>query len=175
MDRLVGFVVAMTEGVARMAIDMVVNGIPRHLEISVSELLIDVLRERLHLTGTKLSCDLQMCGTCTVLVDGAAINSCTTLAVECDGHSVETVEGMAKADTLHPLQEAFVEHFALQCGFCTPGFLMTAQALLEELPEATEEETVRYLDGNVCRCGCYGNILKAISSVATDPRPVRGP
>lgn len=166
---------AMTDGFDLMTIDMVVNGRSRRLEVSVSELLIDVLRERLHLTGTKLSCDLQICGTCTVLVDGAAVSSCTMLVVECDGHSVETVEGMAKADTLHPLQEAFVENFALQCGFCTPGFLMTAQALLEEMPNATKEQTVRYLQGNLCRCGSYGNILKAISSVAGSPRPVSGP
>ena len=158
-----------------MTIDMVVNGAPRRLEVPVHELLIDVLRERLHLTGTKLSCDIQMCGTCTVLVDGAAVSSCTTLAVECDGRTVETVEGLADGDTLHPLQEAFVEHFALQCGFCTSGFLMTAQALLEEMPDATKAETVRYLGGNVCRCGSYGNILKAISSVAAASRPVRGP
>lgn len=157
----------MTEGSDVIAIDVVVNGKARRLDIPVSELLIDMVRDRLHLTGTKLSCDLQMCGTCTVLVDGAAVSSCTTLAVECNGRTLVTVEGMAKGDKLHPLQSAFVEHFALQCGFCTSGFLMTSQALLDELPEATDVEIRRYLDGNVCRCGCYSNIVKAISSVQT--------
>ncbi len=146
----------------RIEITVTVNGESQIVDVASSDLLIDVLREQLHLTGTKRSCDLQICGTCTVLVDGKAVSSCTTLAVETENREVRTVEGLADGETLHPLQQAFIDEFASQCGFCTPGFLMTAFALLDEVSRPTPEEVHRYLEGNVCRCGSYTNILNAI-------------
>jgi len=139
-----------------------VNGRPVALEVPAHALLLDVLRERLGLKGAKRSCDMQVCGACTVLVDGAPVSSCTFLAVEADGAEVLTVEGLGDGDTLDPLQEAFIEHGAVQCGFCTSGMLMSARALLAEDPAPTRERVAHYLRGNLCRCTGYGKVIDAI-------------
>jgi aerobic-type carbon monoxide dehydrogenase small subunit (CoxS/CutS family) len=134
----------------------------------------EFLRDEMGMTGTKLSCDLQVCGVCTVLVDGRPTSSCTALAADLDGAEVETVEGLADEDSLHPLQQAFVESFALQCGFCTPGFLMMAKALLATNPDPTREEIVEHLDGNLCRCTGYEPIVKAVELAAARMRGDQG-
>lgn len=139
-----------------------VNGRPVELEVEPRETLLDVLRNRLGLTGTKKSCDVQVCGTCTVLVDGMAVSACTYLAYEARGRDVLTVEGLSAGGTLHPIQQAFVEHSALQCGFCTPGMLMAVKALLDEDPNPTPEGIRHYLHGNLCRCTGYYSILEAV-------------
>ncbi len=124
------------------------------------------LREDVGLTGTKLSCDLQVCGVCTVLVGGQPVSACTYLAADIDGTDVTTVEGLATDEGLHPLQQAFVDHFALQCGFCTPGFLMMAKALLDANPQPTREEVTHHLEGNICRCTGYEPIVEAVLDAA---------
>jgi len=139
-----------------------VNGRAVTLEVAAHALLLDVLRERLGLKGAKRSCDMQVCGACTVLIDGAPVSSCTYLAVEADGARVLTVEGLGDGVTLDPLQEAFIEHGAVQCGFCTSGMLMSAHALLAEDPAPTRERVARYLRGNLCRCTGYDKIIDAI-------------
>ena len=139
-----------------------VNGRAVALEVPAHALLLDVLRERLGLKGAKRSCDMQVCGACTVLVDGAPVSSCTYLAIEADGARVLTVEGLGDGDTLDPIQEAFIEHGAVQCGFCTSGMLMSARALLAEDPAPTRERVAHYLRGNLCRCTGYGKVIDAI-------------
>ena len=128
--------------------------------------LLDVLREQLGLKGAKRSCDIQVCGACTVLVDGAPVSACTYLAVEAEGREIRTVEGLADGETLHAVQAAFVEHGAVQCGFCTSGMLLSAAALLEENPSPTREQILHYLRGNLCRCTGYQKIIDAITSCA---------
>lgn len=153
-------------GQYNVPIQCVVNGRAVALTVWANELAIDFVRDRLGLTGTKRSCDVEVCGVCTVLVDGHAVSACATLAVELDGSEVRTVEGLAASDgTLHPLQRAFVEHGALQCGFCTPGFLMTG---CELIASGTRErgEVRAALDGNICRCTGYVKIMDAIMEVA---------
>ena len=139
-----------------------VNGRAVALDVPAHALLLDVLRERLGLKGAKRSCDMQVCGACTVLVDGAPVSSCTYLAVEADGARVLTVEGLGDGDTLDPLQEAFIEHGAVQCGFCTSGMIMSARALLAEDPAPTRERVAHYLRGNLCRCTGYRKVIDAI-------------
>lgn len=156
----------MSEAAGTIHIRFTLNGQPVSLDVEPREMLLDVLRERLNLRGAKRSCDVQICGACTVLVDGAPVSSCTYLACEVDGKRVETVEGMAQNGRLHPLQEAFIEHGALQCGFCTPGMLMTAKALLEACPHPTREDMITYMNGNICRCTGYVKILEAIEAAA---------
>ena len=143
-----------------------VNGRDIALEIESRELLIDVLRDRLELTGAKRSCDSQVCGACTVLLDGQPVSSCCTLAYEADGKSVETIEGLAQDGQLDPIQAAFVEQAAIQCGFCTPGFVLTTKAMLAENPRPTRDEIKSYLGGNLCRCTGYWNILDAAEDAA---------
>jgi aerobic-type carbon monoxide dehydrogenase small subunit (CoxS/CutS family) len=128
--------------------------------------LAQFLRDDVGLTGTKVSCDLQVCGVCTVLVDGAPVSACTYLAADADAGQVTTVEGLADGDVLHPLQQTFVDHFALQCGFCTPGFLLMAKALLDENPEPTREQVAHHLEGNICRCTGYEPIIEAVLDAA---------
>ena len=144
-----------------------VNGEPVEAAFAPHKTLLEVLREDLRLTGTKHGCELGECGTCAVLVDGKPVLSCLYLGVECDGKSVETVEGMAGAAGLHPLQKAFADLGAAQCGYCTPGFLLTAKELLERNPKPTREEIKESLAGNLCRCTGYIKIFEAVELAAT--------
>ncbi len=143
-------------------IRLTVNGKEYERSVEVRMTLADFLREELGLTGTHLGCEHGVCGACTLLFDGEAVRSCLMLAVQADGASLMTVEGLAQGEQLHPLQRAFQDRHALQCGFCTPGFLMTAYALLKENPEPTEEETREGISGNICRCTGYQPIIEAI-------------
>jgi carbon-monoxide dehydrogenase small subunit len=152
-------------GVPRLTLSLVVNGETREALIEPRELLIDVLRDRFGLTGTKRSCDVQVCGACTVLLDGLPTSSCSMLAADAQGREVLTIEGVARDDGLDPVQRAFVEHGALQCGFCTPGFVLAVKALLELNPTPSEEEIRRFLSGNICRCTGYVKILEAVRSL----------
>jgi carbon-monoxide dehydrogenase small subunit len=148
-----------------------VNSRPYELEIEAQQTLTEVLRDRLHLTGTKVSCDVQVCGACTVLLDGLPVSACTTLAYEARDRDVLTIEGLAGPDgTLHPLQAAFIAENAFQCGFCTPGMLLAAKSLLDTVPNATREQIVDYMDGNICRCTGYKPIVEAIVRVQADIR-----
>jgi len=147
---------------ARVPVRLVVNGRARELAVPTHALLLDVLRDDLDLKGAKRSCDSQVCGACTVLVDGLAVSACTYLALEADGGDVLTVEGLAEGDTLHPIQRAFVDAGAVQCGFCTAGMLLTARALLDEHAAPTREQVVHYLRGSLCRCTGYRKIVEAI-------------
>jgi carbon-monoxide dehydrogenase small subunit len=129
-------------------------------------MLLDLLRDRLSLKGVKRSCDLQVCGACTILVDGHAVSSCTYLAYEARGADVLTIEGLADGNTLHPMQQAFIDNGALQCGFCTPGMILAAKSLLDETPRPSEEKVKEYMEGNICRCTGYRKILEAILDAA---------
>jgi aerobic-type carbon monoxide dehydrogenase small subunit (CoxS/CutS family) len=149
-----------------MKVEFNLNGRRRRVDVEPNQLLLNLLREELGLTGTKYGCGIGVCGACTVLLDGEPVLSCLTLAVEVDGREVETIEGLGKGEGLDPLQEAFMEAGAIQCGFCTPGFIMTAKALLRENPEPTEREIREYLKGNLCRCTGYVNIVKAVKLAA---------
>jgi carbon-monoxide dehydrogenase small subunit len=152
------------------SITLTVNGERVALEVPTHALLLDVLRERLGLKGAKRSCDMQVCGACTVLVAGAPVSACSYLAVEADGRDVLTVEGLGTPDALHPLQQAFVDHGAVQCGFCTPGMLLSAKALLDEHPSPTEADVQHHLRGNLCRCTGYRKIVDAILACAAPSR-----
>ena len=147
-------------------IRVTVNGRSWQGEVPVEEVLLDFVRGRLGLTGTKRSCEAEVCGSCTVLVDGRPVSSCTYLAWEANGRSVTTVEGLASDGQLDPLQEAFISRSAAQCGYCTPGTLMAAKALLLENPSPTEKDVTAWMEGNICRCGCYPAIVAAILDAA---------
>ena len=151
-------------------IDLTINGRRRLFEVEPNELLINLLREGLHLTGTKYGCGVGMCGACTVLLNGEPVLACLTLAVDVAGGEIETIEGVAEDGKPDALQEAFLEEGAVQCGFCTPGFIMTAEALLRENPSPSEDEVREYLKGNYCRCTGYVNIIKAIQVAAEKRR-----
>ncbi|HEY0067102.1 MAG TPA: 2Fe-2S iron-sulfur cluster-binding protein [Flavisolibacter sp.] len=142
-----------------------VNGIKHDLNVEPRVTLLDLLREQLGLTGTKKGCDHGQCGACTVHVDGRRINSCLTLAVMQQGKKVTTIEGLAKGDELHPMQEAFIKHDGFQCGYCTPGQIMSAVACVREGHADSEDEIREFMSGNICRCGAYPNIVKAIMDV----------
>jgi len=146
----------------KMAVTLHVNGVERQLTVAPWTTLLDALRLHLDLTGTKKGCDHGQCGACTVLVDGRRINSCLTLAVMKDGAQVTTIEGLAQGNTLHPLQQAFIEHDAFQCGYCTPGQICSAAGLIAEGHARTADEIRELMSGNICRCGAYPNILAAI-------------
>jgi carbon-monoxide dehydrogenase small subunit len=148
------------------SVSLTVNGRKVSAEVEERTLLVQMLREKLGLTGTHVGCDTSQCGACVVHVDGASIKSCTILAVQCEGADVLTIEGLAKGDKLHPMQEAFREHHGLQCGFCTPGMVMSAVDLLKVNPKPTEKEIREWLEGNICRCTGYHNIVKAIQACA---------
>ena len=150
---------------SRRRIEFVVNDQPVSAFIDDSDLLIDLLRDDFGLTSVKRSCDMEICGACTVLIDNLPLSSCTTLAYEANGKAVTTVEGMAPGGALHPLQQAFVAHGALQCGFCTPGFLLTLKSFLDRHPVPTREELVEELGGNICRCTGYFKIIEAAEAV----------
>jgi aerobic-type carbon monoxide dehydrogenase small subunit (CoxS/CutS family) len=160
----------MVEQRTEVSVTLEVNGTTVERTVEARSLLADFLRSDLGLTGTKVSCELQVCGVCTVLVDGRPVSSCTYLTADADGRAVTTVEGLSDGRTLHPLQEAFVGCHALQCGFCTPGFLMMSKALLDEHPGAEHEEIVEHLEGNICRCTGYQPIVEAVESVAKQQR-----
>jgi aerobic carbon-monoxide dehydrogenase small subunit len=150
----------------RVRVQVAVNGEPRDSEVEPRRLLVHYLREDLGLTGTNVGCDTSNCGACTVLLDGEAVKSCTVLAVQADGAEVTTIEGLAQNADLHPLQEAFWNNHGLQCGYCTPGMIMTAADLLSRNPNPTEEEVRHGLEGNLCRCTGYHNIVKAVLDAA---------
>ena len=150
----------------KKTISLTVNGIERSVEIEPRTTLLDMVREQLGLTGAKLGCDIQVCGACTLLLNGKPVSACSVLAIDADGCEIVTIEGLSKKNALHPLQEAFMEFGALQCGYCTSGFILTAKALLDECPSPSEEEIKDYLAGNFCRCGCYQEIVQAIKNVA---------
>jgi carbon-monoxide dehydrogenase small subunit len=151
-----------TESVA-----LVVNGVPRTVDVEPRRLLVQLIREDLGLTGTHVGCDTSQCGACTVLMDGQAVKSCTVLAVQADGSAVTTIEGLAPSSGFHPVQQAFWEKHGLQCGFCTPGMIMTAADLLARQPDPSEHEIRHALEGNYCRCTGYHNIVAAIRQAAT--------
>jgi aerobic carbon-monoxide dehydrogenase small subunit len=148
------------------SVSLTVNGVSHELELEPRDLLVYVLRDRLGLTGTVVGCDTSSCGSCTVLLDGESVKSCTVLGVQADGHEITTIEGLAEDGELHPVQRSFHEHHALQCGYCTSGMVLAAVSLLEESPNAGEDEIRRALEGNICRCTGYQNIVDAIAEVA---------
>jgi aerobic-type carbon monoxide dehydrogenase small subunit (CoxS/CutS family) len=150
----------------KKTISLRVNGIEHSVEVEPRTTLLDLVREQFGFTGAKLGCDIQVCGACTLLVDGRPVSACSVLAVDADGCDILTIEGLSNKDSLHPIQEAFMEFGALQCGYCTSGFILTAKALLDEIPRPTDEQIRDYLAGNFCRCGCYQEIMQAIRNVA---------
>ena len=154
-----------------MKIAFELNGKPASLEIEPRETLAEVLRARCRLTGVKLSCESQVCGTCTVLVDDIPVSACTYLAYEIRDKQVTTIEGLADGNRLHPLQQAFLDNFAFQCGFCTPGMILAAKSLLDENASVSDEEIIAYMSGNLCRCTGYLGILKAIRQAAAELQP----
>ncbi len=154
----------------REVIELQVNGIRHRLEVEPNRRLLDVLREDLDLTGTKYGCGEGQCGACTVLVEGRAIRSCITPVHLVAGRPITTIEGVAHGGRLHPLQEAFLEVDALQCGYCTPGMIMSGLALLTANPDPSEDEIIRFMNGNICRCGTYGRIVRAIQRAAQKMR-----
>jgi aerobic-type carbon monoxide dehydrogenase small subunit (CoxS/CutS family) len=143
-----------------------VNGVERSVTVEARTTLLDLVREQFDLTGAKLGCDIQVCGACTLLVNGKPVSACSFLAVDADGCQVTTIEGLRTGGAFHPLQEAFMEFGALQCGYCTSGFILTAKALLDETPNPSDRQIREYLAGNFCRCGCYQEIMQAIRNVA---------
>ena len=143
-----------------------VNGTPQTREIETRVLLVHFLRDTLGLTGTHVGCDTSQCGACTVLLEGKAVKSCSLFAVQADGQSVTTIEGLAREGALHPMQEGFWQEHGLQCGFCTPGMIMSACALIERNPRPTDEQVRAGLEGNLCRCTGYTNIVKAVQAAA---------
>ncbi len=147
-------------------IEFTLNGRRRQIDVEPNQLLINLLRERLYLTGTKYGCGIGECGACTVLLDGEPVLSCLTLAVDVDGREVTTIEGLSKGDEMDVVQEAYLEEGAVQCGFCTPGFILTTKALLRENPNPTEAEIREFLKGHLCRCTGYVNIIKAVKKAA---------
>ncbi len=152
-----------------MNVSLTVNGVPFEHDVEPRLLLVHHLRENVGLTGTNVGCDTTSCGACTVLLDGVSVKSCTVLAVQADGASVTTIEGMARDGELHPIQKAFQEHHGLQCGFCTPGMVMAISSFLEENPDPTEAEVREALEGNLCRCTGYHNIVQAALASAASP------
>jgi len=152
-------------------VSLTVNGKPASAEVEERTLLVNFIRDNLRLTGTHVGCDTAQCGACTIHMNGRAVKSCNMLAMQAEGADLVTIEGIAKADgTLHPMQEAFRQHHGLQCGFCTPGMVMSAIDLLKDFPNPTEEQIREQLDGNLCRCTGYHNIVKAIKAASQSMR-----
>jgi carbon-monoxide dehydrogenase small subunit len=148
-------------------ITLTVNGRRHEVEVEPRDLLAYVLRETLGLTGTNIGCDTSSCGACTIHINGESVKSCTVLAVQADGQEITTIEGLANGAELHPMQTAFTEHHALQCGYCTPGMIMAAVSLLKDNPSPSEDEIRHGLEGNLCRCTGYQNIVKAVQAAAS--------
>jgi len=149
-----------------MKIEITVNGAKRVFDVEPQTLLLNLLRDEMDLTGTKYGCGIGECGACTVLLDGDPVLACMVLAVDADDRRVDTIEGLAEGGKLHPIQEAYLDEGAVQCGYCTPGFIMATKALLDENPKPTEQEIREYLNGNICRCTGYVNIVKAVQTAA---------
>lgn len=149
----------------KKTISLNINGSERGAEVEARTTLLDLVREQFNLTGAKLGCDIQVCGACTLLLNGRPVSACSFLAVDADGCDVTTIEGLGAGGALHPLQEAFMEFGALQCGYCTSGFILTAKALLDECPQPSEQQIRDYMAGSFCRCGCYQEIMQAIKDV----------
>jgi carbon-monoxide dehydrogenase small subunit len=162
------------EPVSSKFVTVVVNGVEYERDVEARRLLVHFIRDDLELTGTHVGCDTGNCGACTVLVDGQAVKSCMLLAIQADGSTIETVEGLSADGELHPLQQAFGAYHALQCGYCTPGMLMSAKYLLDSNPEPTEHEIRKAIQGNICRCTGYVNIIEAIKSAAAGGSASRG-
>jgi len=152
--------------IPKVVVTMLVNGVPRQLQVDVRVTLLDALRDHLGLTGSKKGCDQGACGACTVLVDGKRVLSCLTLAAQCEGRQVTTIEGLASDGRRHPVQDAFIRHDAFQCGYCTPGQILSAVALLAEGRARSDDDIREFMSGNICRCGAYPNIVEAIREVA---------
>ncbi len=168
----------MPNGLVRRAeqtipVTFTVNGKQHEMDVEPHELLLDVVRNRLGLTGAKRSCDMQVCGTCTLLLDGRPVSSCTLPAFEARGRDILTIEGLAQQGKLHPLQQAFIDKGGFQCGFCTPGMLLTAKTMLAENPKPTKEEVIQYMEGNLCRCTGYKKIVESILAAAEKMRQQR--
>jgi len=155
---------------AKKTIQFMINGARKKLEVEPNELLMNCIRDRLHLTGTKYVCGIGECGACTVLMDGAPVLSCLTLALDADGKEIVTIEGISKNNELDRVQQAFIDEGAVQCGYCIPGLIMTTESLLNENPTPTENDVREHLRGNLCRCTGYMNIIKAISKAASEPK-----
>lgn len=151
------------------SIQFTINGVRRKLDVEPNELLMNCIRDRLHLTGTKYVCGIGECGACTVLLDGVPVLSCMTLALDADGKEVTTIEGVAKGNELDEVQQAFIEEGAVQCGYCIPGLIVMTKTLLAEKPKPTDNDVREYLRGNLCRCTGYANIIKAINRAAAKP------
>ena len=147
-------------------VTLVVNGRRRDVRVQPRTTLLDALRQKLELTGTKRVCDSGACGACTVLLDGVAVYACMTLAVSCDGRAVQTIEGLADGENLHPIQQAFIDEDGYQCGFCTPGQIMAAKSLLDRTPKPSREQIIDGMSGNLCRCGAYQKIVAAVERAA---------
>ena len=158
-----------TDAIQKLPVSLTVNGEAHRLMLDPRTTLLDAMREHLHLTGSKKGCDQGTCGACTVWVDGRRVLACLTLAMAASGHAVTTIEGLADDDELHPMQRAFVEHDAFQCGYCTPGQIMSAVKLLEEGNASTDEDIAEFMSGNLCRCAAYPNIRAAIRYVRDAP------
>jgi aerobic-type carbon monoxide dehydrogenase small subunit (CoxS/CutS family) len=159
-----------TQDPRRTTVEMKVNGVAYRKEIANHTTLAQFLREDLDMTGTKLGCDRLQCGACTVIVNGRNVYSCTTLAVEASGGDVQTIEGLARGETLHPIQQAFVDHSGFQCGFCTSGQIMTAKTLLDRNPNPTEDQVRTAMGGNLCRCSAYKRILESVMAASRQMR-----
>ena len=165
----------MPEAARKIPITVKVNGQSYAREVEPRQLLVEFIRETLELTGTHIGCDTTYCGACTVLLNGAAVKSCTMFAVQADGAEIATVEGLEKNGELHPIQQAFADCYGLQCGYCTPGFMMSALQLLSHLPDPSEEQIKKAIAGNTCRCTGYQNIFKAIQTAGERMRsPANG-
>jgi aerobic carbon-monoxide dehydrogenase small subunit len=151
-------------GIRMRQVEIKVNGVVHEIDVQPWDTLLDVIREKLGLTGTKEGCGLGECGACTVIMNGKTVNSCLVLAVEADGKQVTTIEGLAEGEKLHPIQQAFIDVGGLQCGFCTPGMIISAKAMLDENPNPTEQEIRRGISGNFCRCTGYTKIIQSIQA-----------
>ena len=157
----------------KIEITLTVNGVDHRVRVEPRKTLVDVIRDDCGQTGTHIGCEHGVCGACTILLDGEPVRSCLMFAVQAQGRQIRTVEVLQNGETLHPMQQAFMSHHALQCGFCTPGFLMLAVGVLEKRPDIGDEELLEVLSSNLCRCTGYQNIIKAVRSVAADMRAAR--
>jgi carbon-monoxide dehydrogenase small subunit len=158
----------------KLDVTLNINGIEYPIRVETRKTLVDAIRDECGQTGTHIGCEHGICGACTIILDDEAVRSCLMFAVQANGRKIRTVEGLADGDTLHPLQRAFIEHHGLQCGFCTPGFLMLATNVLEQRPDIEDEELLDVLASNLCRCTGYQNIIKAVRAAAMEMRRARG-